>query len=169
MKRHRYRKSWTKRYPSFGIASGLLLLAIAGFLMFLSMSGISEDQRIINKNVTVNGSISRVWTKQTTKTPSKNKTWKKPKTTTNYYADATYSYNGGHYTCKNISFDRKHINVGDSIVLYVDPDAPEKAVAEVEKSRNLTYMISLISLSGAGVILLVTGIISLVKKRNVSI
>ena len=59
--------------------------------------------------------------------------------------------------------------MGDTIVLYVDPDAPEKAVAEVEKSRNLTYMISLISLSGAGVILLVTGIISLVKKRNVSI
>ena len=168
VRRHHHRNSMIKTYHSFAILAGLLLVCISVFLMFISFSGLSEENRIINKNVTVNATLSDVWTKKVKKTSHKSKVGlsSSKKTVTNYYGKARYLYNGKYYTSDTISFGTKHVSTGDTIRLYVDPDAPQKSVAEIERSQSLTFLIAVGTLGFAGLILLITGLISWRKKRR---
>ena len=157
-----------KTYHSFAILAGLLLVCISVFLMFISFSGLSEENRIINKNVTVNATLSDVWTKKVKKTSHKSKVGlsSSKKTVTNYYGKARYLYNGKYYTSDTISFGTKHVSKGDAIRLYIDPDAPQKSVAETERSQSLAFVIAVGAVGFTGLLLFITGLISWRKKRR---
>ena len=165
---HNNKNPLTKTYHSFAITSGLLLVCISVFLMFMSFSGLSEESRIVSKNVTVSATLSDVWTKKEKTTTHKSKIGPKSssKTVTKYYGKARYLYNGRYYTSDTISFGAKRVSKGDTIRLYVDPDSPQKSVAETENSKNLAFLIAVGAVGFVGLILFITGLISWRKKRK---
>lgn len=163
---HHHSRAYTNDPIKFGIMSGLLLIVFSALIILMSFSTLSKDQKIISKNVTVTGELSRVWTKQVKKVQQSSKINRTSKTVTEYYADARYSYNNEYYICKDLSFGTKRVRVGDSITLYVDPDNPSQAVSETDKSRNTTLIITVSIIGFAGVVLLVVSIISKKKKRR---
>ena len=92
----------------------ILVFLIFGFLMFQSWLSISETDRIMNCNVTVEGTVTNTWSSLRSSGKSKR---------TVYFATYKYTYNNTEYK-GTVETGISRYHKGYSVTVYVDPDKP---------------------------------------------
>lgn len=125
MRRYGRRKKATMsetaaKYPVLFAVIGIAFLVFAIFLSVGIFVRSNEINRAVDKNVTVNGTVTRVWTTKSRRKISKHNY----KTVITYHASVGYEYNGRKYTNSDLSFGSKTVLTGEIVRLYIDPDNP---------------------------------------------
>ncbi len=92
----------------------ILVFLIFGFLMFQSWLSISETDRIMNCNVTVEGTVTNTWSSLRSSGKSKR---------TVYFATYKYTYNNTEYK-GTVETGISRYHKGYTVTVYVDPDKP---------------------------------------------
>ena len=106
------------------IKSLIFMLFFVGLFSFLMINSEIENKRIVDKNVTVDARVVKVWKKTTS-----HKTGKHSRTTTTHYHVAlTYNYNGKNYTYSDMDMGTSRVSVNQNVRVFIDPDNPQKIV-----------------------------------------
>ena len=111
---------------SIGIAfavAGIVLLVICIAGVFKGIADQAEIDNIVSKDTIVSAKVSKAWKK--TKYTGKKSTRRK---VTRYHISAQYTYDDKQYINPDIDLGSKMLNVGDSVILYIDPDDPARSV-----------------------------------------
>ena len=136
---------------------GAMILLFSAILIFIAVDRYNYAKRAVSEGESIYATCTQKWSETKTRTHKSKHGSRKRTTTTYYYANAEYMYNGQKYYCNKLSVNSS-TQVGTKINIYVLPENPARYVEPGDQNISLSGIIFFASMIVVGMSLVFSAI-----------